>query len=190
MLKAFSQHAFGLFSIFTLLIFVSGCGSMKIEDFKDNKPTLVLEEYFLGETTAWGMFEDRFGNLKRSFKVEITGTIESGVLTLDERFEYNDGHKERRVWRIKSKGNGYYEGEAGDVVGIASGQVVGNALNWKYKLDLPIGDTVWRVRFNDWMFLLSDGVLVNKAEVTKWGLHLGTVTLFFNKPNSDKGSQT
>lgn len=156
---------------------------MKIDDFKEQTPTLVLEEYFLGETTAWGIFEDRFGNLKRSFKVEITGTLADGVLTLDEHFEYNDGETDRRVWHITPKGNGYYEGEAGDVIGIASGQIAGNALHWEYDLDLPVGDSIWRVHFNDWMFLLSDGVLVNKAQVTKWGIHLGTVTLFFNKPN-------
>ena len=176
--------AFRLTALFTFLLVLTGCSSMKIEDFKDQTPTLVLEEYFLGDTTAWGIFEDRFGNLKRSFKVEITGTLEDGVLTLDEHFEYNDGETDRRVWRITPKGNGYYEGEAGDVVGIASGQVAGNALNWEYDLDLPVGATVWRVHFNDWMFLLPDGVLVNKAKVTKWGLHLGTVTLFFNKSNS------
>jgi len=37
------------------------------------------------------------------------------------------------------------------------------------------------VRFDDWMYLQSDGVLLNRAKVTKFGVELGTVTLAFSK---------
>ena len=40
---------------------------MKIEDFENTEPKFVLEEYFLGKTKAWGMFEDRFGRIQRQF---------------------------------------------------------------------------------------------------------------------------
>jgi hypothetical protein len=59
---------------------------MNIEKFKGSQPTFSLENYFEGKTEAWGMFHDRFGNLKRTFKVDITGTLESNILTLDEKF--------------------------------------------------------------------------------------------------------
>ena len=74
---------------------------MNINDFSDNKPKFKLEEYFNGKTEAWGMFHDRFGNLKRSFKVDIEGTLESNILTLDEKFLYDDGEKDTRIWTIK-----------------------------------------------------------------------------------------
>ena len=35
-----------------LLIFVSGCNNMKLEDFANKKPIFKIEEYFLGKTTA------------------------------------------------------------------------------------------------------------------------------------------
>ena len=54
---------------------------MQLEDFSSQQPELRLEEYFVGETRAWGIFEDRFGNLKRSFTVDITGTLNSGMRT-------------------------------------------------------------------------------------------------------------
>ena len=47
---------------------------MKLEDYKDKKPILKLEEYFNGKTIARGVFEDRFGNIKKSFKVCINRT--------------------------------------------------------------------------------------------------------------------
>ena len=154
---------------------------MKIETFKYRTPNLSLESYFLGKTWAWGIFEDRFGRLRRSFQVNIQGQLVDGQLILDEDFIYDDHQTEKRIWRIQSKGDGHYQGKADDIIGEAKGQCAGNALNWKYKMDLPVGNSKLRVTFNDWMFLQPGDVMVNKAKVTKWGVHLGTAILFFTK---------
>lgn len=164
-----------------LLMMLSGCSSMKIDDFRDQKPALSLESYFLGQTWAWGIFEDRFGKLRRSFQVEIDGSMNGDTLVLDERFLYDDGETATRIWEIQRSSTNSYTGTAGDIVGQAVGVVAGNALNWRYTMDLPVGENTWRVDFNDWMFLRPGNVMINKAEVTKWGIHLGTVTLFFSK---------
>ena len=74
-----------------------------------------------------------------------------------------------------------YRGRAGDVVGEAEGHVRGNALNWTYRMDLKVGDDTWRVTFDDWMFLQPDGVLLNRAWVTRFGIEIGSVTLSFRK---------
>ncbi len=159
----------------------AGCVSTNVEDFADAPRQLVLEEYFEGKTTAYGLFEDRFGKVRRQFKVDITGTVEDGVLTLDERFEYDDGERDTRVWTIEILGNGEYRGTAGDVPGYATGKVVGNAFNWKYKVDLKVGDDTWKVGFDDWMYLLPDDVLMNRAYVTRYGIEIGQVTIAFQK---------
>ena len=156
---------------------------MNIEKFKGSQPTLILEDYFEGKTEAWGMFHDRFGNLKRTFKVDITGTIESNTLTLDEKFLYDDGEQDSRVWTIKILGNNQYSGTASDVVGEATGISEGNALNWKYKLNLKVGDSTILVDFDDWMFLQDRNILMNRAEVKKWGLNIGVVSITFLKIN-------
>lgn len=161
---------------------LSGCAaSMKPEDFANKQPRLVIEDYFLGKTKAWGMFIDRFGNLKREFVVDITGTWDGKQLVLDERFVYSDGERETRVWTIAKQDDNTYTGTAGSVVGIAKGKSFGNALNWAYDFDLKVGDGTLRVHFNDWMFLQPDGVLLNVADVSKFGVHLGTVTLSFRQ---------
>jgi hypothetical protein len=161
---------------------LSGCSSsMKPEDFANKQPRFVLEEYFTGKTKAWGMFQDRFGNLRREFVVDITGTWDGKQLVLDERFLYSDGERETRVWTIEKQDEHTYTGTAGGVVGIARGKSYGNALNWAYDFDLKVGDGTWRVHFNDWMFLQPDGVMLNKADITKFGIHLGTVTLAFRQ---------
>ena len=171
---------------FFALIFLltSSCtNKMDIEKFKESKPKFSLENYFEGKTEAWGMFHDRFGNLKRTFKVDITGTLESDSLTLDEKFLYDDGEQDSRVWTIKILGNNQYSGTASDVVGEAKGISEGNALNWKYKLNLKVGDSTILVDFDDWMFLQDRNILMNRAEVKKWGLNIGVVSITFLKIN-------
>lgn len=169
-------------ALFVTLMLLSGCTSMKPVDFEGAEPRLIIEEYFAGETKAWGLFEDRFGKVRRQFTVDISGTWDGSELVLDERFLYSDGEQDQRVWRIAKTGPHSYEGRAGDVIGIAKGEAYGNALNWRYDMDLKVGDGTLRVHFNDWMYLQPSGVLINKARVSKFGIEIGEVTLAFMKP--------
>lgn len=171
------------FFFLIISLFLFSCSTdMNIQNFKNNKPELVLEDYFNGKTRAWGLFHDRFGNLKRSFEVDINGVLDGNTLILDEKFTYDDGEKESRIWTIKILENNKYSGTADDVVGEAIGESSGNALHWKYKLNLKVKNSIVQVDFDDWMFLQEEGVLINRAEVKKWGLNLGVVTITFVKP--------
>ena len=154
---------------------------MNINQYKNVKPEFSIEDYFSGKVEAWGLFHDRFVNLKRSFKVDITGEILNDTLTLDERFVYDDGEKDQRIWKIKILGNKKYSGTADDVLGEALGEASGNALNWKYKLNLKVNDSFYKVDFDDWMFLQDRNILMNRAEVKKWGFTIGVVTITFLK---------
>ena len=160
---------------------VAGCGSMKAEDYTGTTPRLVLEEYFLGQVRAWGIFQDRSGKLRRQFTVDIDGRMEGDELVLTEDFVYADGERSRRIWRIRRIDEHRYEGRADDVEGVATGLAYGQALNWRYDLNLRVGKDSYRVHFDDWMFLHEDGVLVNRAAMSKLGIHLGDVTLFFQR---------
>ncbi len=144
-------------------------------------PSLLIEDYFAGKTHAWGMFIDRFGQVRRQFSVEIEGILRDGQLILDEWFSFDDGEISQRVWQITPLGQGRYEGRADDVVGKAEGRVIGNRLRWTYDLKLPIGERVWRVKFDDIMLLQADQVLLNRASMSKFGIKLGEVIIFFRK---------
>jgi hypothetical protein len=100
---------------------------------------------------------------------------------MTEDFVYNDGEKSQRIWRIKRLDANHYEGRADDVIGVARGVVHGRALNWTYTLALPVGDQTYHVQFDDWMYLQPDGVLLNRARMSKFGIELGQVTLSFQK---------
>ena len=64
-------------------------------------------------------------------------------------------------------------------MGFAEGHVSGNILNWAYDIELGIGDQMLKVRFEDFIYQMSDQLAINRAHVTKWGIELGTVTLVF-----------
>ena len=159
----------------------AGCAGPAPADYAAERPVLDLKTYFNGPLTAHGMFTDRSGRIVRRFTVAMTGTWQGDEGTLDEHFTYSDGSTERRVWRLKALGGGRYEGRADDVVGVAEGRAAGNALNWRYTLALPVDGRVWEVQFDDWMILMDDRVMLNKAVMSKLGFRLGEVTLSFYK---------
>ncbi len=170
-------------ALLALPLIAAGCASSssQLARFADSPRPFALETYFEGQTTAYGLFEDRFGTVRRQFRVDITGEIEGDRLTLTEYFFYDDGERDTRVWEIDILGDGRYGGRAADVTDYATGQVSGNAFNWKYKVDLKVGDSVWNVGFDDWMFLMEDDVLLNRAYVTRYGVEIGQVTIAFRK---------
>ncbi|MEO7152742.1 MAG: DUF3833 domain-containing protein [Burkholderiaceae bacterium] len=171
-------------ALFAVLL-AAGCASPTPADYANQTPTLDLSAYFNGEVMAHGLFTDRSGKVVRRFTVRMLCTWNGDDGVLDERFLYSDGATERRVWRLKKlhgPGNeGRYTGTADDVVGSADGRVAGNAFQWKYTLKLPVDGSVYEVQFDDWMYLMGDGVMLNKAVMSKFGVRLGEVTLAFTK---------
>lgn len=151
------------------------------KDSVQSRPFLLIEDYFVGHTKAWGIFVDRFGRLRRQFQVDIDGDFDGNQLVLTEDFSYNDGERSRRIWRIRPLGNGRYEGRAHDVAGVAKGLASGSSLRWIYDLDLAVGDRIWRVRFDDVMLRQDDAVLFNRATMSKFGVKLGEIVIFFQK---------
>lgn len=160
---------------------LAGCAAPSPADYAAERPLLDLKTYFNGKLTGYGAVSDRSGKVRRRFVVAITGTWKGDDGELDERFTYSDGKTEQRIWRIRHLGGGRYSGRADDVVGEAAGVASGNALNWRYTLRLPVDNKVYEVDFDDWMFLVDERVMLNKAVMSKWGFRVGEVVLSFTK---------
>ena len=177
-----------LISLIILLLY--GCSSTNMKDFENKTPKLNLFEFFKGETVAYGIFEDRFGKLRRQFRVKINGSVDQNILTLDEKFIYDDGEKATRIWKIKKlnedKNFVEYEGSADDVEGLATGSSVGNALNWTYDIYLDIKGSNLKVKFNDWIYKQDSNIAINRAYVSKFGIDIGSVTLVFLRGKTAK----
>ncbi|MCK9261035.1 MAG: DUF3833 domain-containing protein [Azoarcus sp.] len=163
------------------LMSLTGCSSVDIAKYAGTTPVLDLRDYFNGTIDAHGVFQDRSGEVVKRFVVVIEASWQGDVGTLDERFTYADGTTQRRVWTITRGGPESYIGTADDVVGEARGEARGNALRWRYVMALPVDGKVYNVDFDDWMFLMDDKVMLNRSAMSKWGVHLGEVTLSFYK---------
>ena len=128
------------------------------------------------------MFQNRGGVVKRQFVVDIKGEVnQAGELVLTEDFVWSDGEKTQRIWFIQQHDDHHYSGRAGDVVGEAKGISYGNALNWAYALNLEVDGKSWKVHFDDLMLLQPNGVMLNRAVMSKFGFKLGEVTIAFQK---------
>lgn len=160
---------------------LAGCAGPNVQDYAREQPQLDLREYFKGALTGHGMFTDRTGKVVKRFTVRVTARWEGNEGTLDEQFVYSDGSTQQRVWHLRHLGGGRYTGRADDVVGEARGQSAGNALHWTYVLALPVDGRVWNVNMDDWMHLMDAHTLLNRTAMSKFGIHLGDVTLAFVK---------
>ncbi len=161
--------------------FLAGCSNSNMENVVSKNLSFELLEYFDGETTAWGLVVDRFGNLQRTFKVKLNGERDNKQLILKEYFTYNDGEKEYREWVITKTETGYYEGKSKDTIGIARGKQVGNTMRMVYDTTISIGETNITVSFDDRFVKADKKVVINRAEVFKWGIKIADVTIFFSK---------
>lgn len=177
---------------------LAGCAAPRPADYAGERPTLSLRDYFSGRVQGHGMFQDWAGKVLKRFTVTMDCRWNGDTGVLDESFRYSDGSTQRRVWTLRALGNGRFTGTADDVVGTAEGQQRGNAFQWNYTLRLDIGSdddvrppnaeaprhdpTLVDVQMDDWMFLIDQKVMLNRAEMRKFGIRVGEVTLAFTRP--------
>ena len=176
-------------NIILLLLFalLAACtGKPNADDALLSDRKLDLETFFVGTSVAKGQFQDVFGTVRRRFDVTITGAFDGQTLTLTEDFVYEDGATEQRVWTLVKTGADSWQGTAPGVEGIATGIERGDTFNWRYTIDLPVPsadgtvETI-KVTFDDWMWLLSEDRLLNRAYVKRFGVDIGDVIIIFEK---------
>lgn len=173
-----------LAALLTLLI--SSCASTSIQgpSYIAQTPALDIGDFFDGKVKAWGIVQNRKGNIIQRFTVDIEGTRDGDRLVLDETFNYSFGEgPATRIWQLQRLSNGQWTGSANDVFSQATGVEHGNAFNWRYQMDLPRGETgkTVRVWFDDWIWAMDEDTVVNRSYIRKFGITFAEVTLFMRK---------
>jgi hypothetical protein len=167
--------------LLSLCLILTSCSRVDVQTYAEQTPRLELREFFSGRVEGWGMFQKRSGEVVKRFHVVIDGRMDGENLILDEAFSFSDGSKQSRVWTLTPGEQGRWSGTAGDVVGQASGAVAGNTLHWRYVLSLPVDGRVFDVHLDDWMYLLDEKTMANRSFMSKFGIEVGQITLFFRK---------
>ena len=161
-------------------LFLVGC-SATISDYKSTTPEFDMKTFFDGKLAAYGMVQNRNGEVIRRFRADLIGSWEGNKGLLEEDFFYDDRETQRRVWNLVKHGNNQYSGVASDSVGEATGESQGFAFNWRYTLAIEVDGTTWDIDLNDWIYQLDDSRLINQTEMTKWGFNVGQITLIIEK---------
>ena len=166
------------------LFLITSCSknsSMKPEDFENKEPRLIIEEYLAGNVKAWGVLQNRSGNVTRQFSADLNGSWDGKQLILKEKFNWDDGEIQNREWTITKINENNYEGTAGDVVGKAIGYSYGPAFKFEYVLLVPVKGKEMKITFDDWIFKQDERVAINRATMTKFGFKVAELTVVFVK---------
>ena len=167
-----------LLLVFITTILLTGCASMKIEDFNNTKPEFIPQEYFNGKLRAYGIVKDRSGKIIRSFKGEMIGSWDkNGVGTLDEFFVYDDGEEMKRVWTLKPIENKKFIATADDIVGESPMIANGNTVMIDYIMRTPYKSSTIDLSVQDWLHLQDDGVIINHSKMKKFGFVVGELVI-------------
>ena len=172
------------FLLIIISVLITNCSfnqGMKPEDFKNQKPRLIIEEYLSGNVKAWGILQNRSGKVTRQFSADLNGKWDGKQLILDEKFIWNDGEIQNRQWTIDKIDEHNYVGTAGDVVGTAKGYSYGPAFKFEYVLLVPVKGREIKITFDDWIFMQDGRVAINRAKMTKFGIKVAELTVMFVK---------
>ncbi|SFT93284.1 DUF3833 domain-containing protein [Halomonas saccharevitans] len=170
-----------LLPLLFLPLLLAGCGSVDVERYAGTTPRLDIGEYFDGQTRAWGMVQDYSGEVQRRFTVMIDGSLEGDTLTLDERFTYQNGEMDRRVWTFERQDDATWLGSANDVEGPVEARQAGHAFNMRYRLPVEVSGRELTFTLDDWMYLQPDGRLINRTAMSKFGVTLAEITIVFDR---------
>ena len=143
-----------LAAIAASMLFLGACSvSLDAKKYEQMEPKFDIDSFFDGKVKAWGIVQNRDGDIVQRFTVDING--------------YN--------------ADGTYTGNAGDIAGPATGTPHGNAFNFSYEMDLAVGDSTYRVHFDDWFFAFDDDTMMNRSYIKKFGIVMAEVTIFMQK---------
>ncbi|MDP5137297.1 DUF3833 domain-containing protein [Rheinheimera baltica] len=161
---------------------MTGC-SQSVSEYSSETPKLALNQFFQGESLAWGVLHDWQGKQTVRFTAELCGSWQGNRGDLYELFSFSDGRIEQRHWQLQQNADGSIKGTAGDVVGEATGQLAGNTLYWEYVLRIPYDGDTLDVTVKDWLYLVDNQNLINRSTLHKYGLTVGELTLSIQQQN-------
>ncbi len=172
--------------IVTISLLTNGCASPQLDYYQDSEPRLDVKTFFNGPIKAWGIVQNWRGQVTSRFDADMVGSWEGDVGTLREVFTFYDGRSQQRVWTLYPGPDGSLSGTAPDVQGTATGMQSGSALNLRYAMDLDVNGRTYRVHFDDWMWLMNDDLVINRAYIRKFGITVAQLTVVMQKQDRDQ----
>lgn len=164
------------------LIGLTGCATAPKTAIPHNEKPLMIQRYFNGSVKAEGIVLNRYGEVTRSFTIDMHGKWSSPQNgTLAERIRYNNGEVQVRTWHFKFSDPHTFTATASDAVGPAHGTQYENTVHMVYTLLVPVDQTTYAINFDDKLYLTKNGKLFNRAELSKFGFNVGEIIITYDK---------
>ncbi len=149
-----------------------------------------LFAFLEGQSSAWGLFEDRGGIPKRTFEIATDGRWDGETFILDEVFLYDDGEREARRWTFRpatrqadtdSRKSRDWIGTCPECVGSAKLTLNADSAEMSYIFRLKLKSRSIDLTFHDRFYPIGELGVMNRTDVTKFGIRVGEVTAFFGR---------
>jgi Protein of unknown function (DUF3833) len=140
--------------------------------------------FFEGRTTAYGVFEDRFGRVRRRFDGLFIGRWSGDDFVLNETFTFDDGEVESRIWRLRRVADGRFSATTADCIGVPVCEAFSASTRMRYAFKLKMKRRVLPVMLDDRIYRLDDQRAMNRCTVSKWGIKLGELSIFLQRADS------
>lgn len=159
--------------------------SSRLRPYGNSSPEFRLDQFFDGPSVATGIFQDRSGRVRNRFVMHLLGTWQGERGSLSERFLFLDDRGQtttaERIWQLKLEDHGHFvgtaKGSAGDIVGEAKGESLGYAMHWRYVVRQPVGGKFFKLRADDWMYLIDADHVINRTRMFFLGFFIGEVSI-------------
>lgn len=133
-------------------------------------PTFDIREILNGPIQSEGVIFGPTGKVSSRFVARMQGNWQGDSGTLSEDFTYADGSTQQRLWTLVMGEGGAFTATAPDIEGLARGQQSGASVRMTYRLRLPEDAGGHVLDVTDWLYLMPNGVIMNKSEMRKFGI--------------------
>ncbi len=159
------------------VLLFSSCANLKPVDFAKGGARLELDHFFRGPAHSWGVYENASGDPQSYFSCREYGTpVSPGDLVIHQLFTYSNGKKQVRDWHLHRMDNTHWEASCQDIIGLAKGEAVGNALYWEYDFKINPNNPLSTVHIRQWFYQTGPNVVMVRLFVSKFGIRIGQVS--------------
>ncbi|MFO7920131.1 MAG: DUF3833 domain-containing protein [Nioella sp.] len=136
------------------------------------QPAFDIRSHLNGPLDCEGVIYGPLGTVSSRFTARMQGDWNGATGTLAEHFCYASGGTQDRKWHLDVANDGSFTATADDIIGTGRGVMSGATVCMSYRLKLPQEAGGHVLDVTDWMYLMDNGVIMNRSEMRKFGLRV------------------
>jgi uncharacterized protein DUF3833 len=144
--------------------------AQKPADYAATGPAFDIRTHLNGPIDCEGLIYGPTGRVTSRFLARMNGSWTGATGVLTEDFTYSTGTTQNRAWHLRAGNDGSFTATADDIIGTARGEQSGATVRMDYRLRLPKDAGGHVLSVTDWMYLMDNGVILNRSEMRKFGI--------------------